>query len=240
MVDQTQTTTDELDDTQLGLDAEQGIQAPPVYATAADVERIIASQLKNFEVQVRGLQSKVDSSATAIRRDLTNMTTSELAKIRQELKQKQILEAIPEEHREWMGAVLNQVMDQDSPQAPSVPVPVQTPQVQQEMMQAMDIIRRMGGDPQNPMINYAAYLQGDNDSFLASIGASFRNAPAPAAPKPAPAPARAQTTTPPVETPSGGTRTDLSRVDAVRDAYLTDKIDKKEYTERMARLGQPV
>lgn len=236
-----------VDEAQQELDGQQGIPAAPVYATAEDVQRIISQQLGAFQTQVSSLASKVDRAANAVRRDVEASTAQRLQQLEQEFRERQVMDAIPEELREQLGPALKQVLRQNTPQPLQAQVQepvVQPTQVQEALTGQMQIITALGGNPQDPSINYAAFMQGDTTTFIASVRAHLQNtfqktAPAAPAPPPARTAAPAQRN-PPVEAPSGGTRTDLSTVDAVRDAYLTDKLTKEQYMERMAQLGQPV
>ena len=223
----------EVDAAQQTLDAEQGNPATPQYATVEQIqnlEKIITSQTS-------GLQSKIDTGLNAIRRDAEERVAEQASSIRNQQLNELMEDLAPEQQAQLkrLWSELKQAVQQ----------PVSGQLTDQEREQAQRIARNAGADPNDARIDYASLIDPSltedqrQQKFFESIY-SIRTTPAPAAQPPVAAqPQQPQTANPPVEAPAG-TGNGLNNVDAVRDAYISGRLDQATYKQRMAALGQPV
>jgi len=231
---------DEIDSEQQTLDAQQGEENAVQYITVEQARSLMAEQTRAVVSQVAGLQGKIDNGLNAVRRDSQQWIEQNIGPIMQEQKIQAILKDVPEDQQEWTRKLIEQTMPQPvSPMRPSAPTQP-TPDNQAALMEAMGIITQMGGNPQDPKINYQAFVSGDNTTFLKSIGDSMRGAQtATSTPPTIPSRPSPETPNPPVDGPprSGGT---LNTADDVMGAYAEGRIEKDDFVKRMALLGQPV
>jgi len=219
----------EVDAAQQTLDAEQGNPVAQQYATVEQIqslEKLIISQ-------TGGLQSKIDTGLNAIRRDAETRVTEQASAIRTQ-RVNELLSDLEPEHQAEMKRLW------DEQQQAAQPAPGQL--TEQERDEAQRFARNAGVDPNDTRIDYVALVDPSisvdqrQQKFIASVF----EAKAPAQPAvQTPAVQQPQTANPPVEAPAG-TGNGLNNVDAVRDAYISGRLDQATYKQRMAALGQPV
>jgi hypothetical protein len=227
----------EVDADQSSLDAEQGGNAAPQYATKEEIESLRAL----IVAQTGGLQSKIDTGLNAIRRDSEVRVAAQAASMREQTFN-EILQDLPESQASAMKLLWEQQQASMQP-APEQPAPGSL--TSQEREEAERFARNAGVDPSDTRIDYASLIDPSisvderQQKFIGSIFATKTPA-APATPSASDAKASTpETQNPPVETQSG-TGNGLNNVDAVRDAFVSDRIDLETYKSRMAALGQPV
>ena len=224
----------ELDSAQASLDLGQGGNAASQYATVEqfqELQKLIISQ-------TGGLQSKIDTGLNAIRRDAETKVAGEAARVRDQSFM-QMVEELPYDQQQTMRALWEQQKQQALPADPSgLSV--------QERADAEMFVRNSGVDPADTRINYATLIDPSltvdqrQQRFIDSVF-TLRASPqqAAAAPVEPNAQQRVADQSPPIEG-NAGTGAGLTNADAVRDAYISGRLDQATYIQRMAALGQPV
>lgn len=227
---------------QAGLDAEQGGIAAPEYVSKDDFLRMQT----NYQQQIAGLQSKVDTGLNAIRRDTQaaaeERIAGEKARVREAYYAK-IRESNPEqeqalrEHDRYMDGLEVERAKVVAQVAPSAHVASPVSPVEETRA----TLRRLNIDPDLPGIDYmvlqnptlSAYEQ--QVAFMTSATEAKAQAAVRAATA-APQTPATRTVTPPVE---GGTQRagGYRNIDDVYSAYTSDRISKQEYIDAARKLG---
>jgi hypothetical protein len=156
---QEQAVPDEISQTQVDMDKEQGLEeTTPAYVTEESMRILLTEQAKAYQTQVSGLQGKLDKGLDAIRRDTVNASREEIERINKEAAERQgIISAIPEEDRERLGPVIDKLIDRTK--APVVtqaeqtaPVSGVTDQMTEQWEQVREAVRTFRLDPDDPNV----------------------------------------------------------------------------------------
>jgi hypothetical protein len=219
--------TNEVDTAQVQLDNDLGGNAGQSYVTTAQLEELKAM----LTAETGGLQSKIDKGLNAIRRD----TEAQQRAVTFE----KLLADVPHENQEAMRALWQQ-------QAQTTGQP---PELQgDEREEAQRFARNAGANPSDTRIDYNSLIDPSltvdqrQEKFIASVFAS--KAPPQAIPATAQPAAQAVQAVqaagnPPIEG-AKGTGAGLNSPDALRDAFIADRIDYTTFKERMTSLGEVV
>ena len=218
----------EVDAAQQTLDAEQGNPATQQYATVEQIQNLE----KLITSQTSGLQSKIDTGLNAIRRDAESRVAEQAESIRNQQINDLMEDLAPEQQAQLKRLWSEQQQAVQQPGAGQL--------TEQERADAQTFVRNSGVDPNDARIDYGSLVDASlsidqrQQKFIASVfdAKTVAQTPAPVAQQP-------QTQSPPVEAPAG-TGNGLNNVDAVRDAYISGRLDQATYKQRMAALGQPV
>lgn len=239
--------TQELDNVsveQAALDGAQGIETgdgESEYITKDMWQRAMSDmgQLRStntsLSTQVRGLQGRIDKGLDAIRRD------SEAAV--RDRQQQEFLGSLNEEERPAWEKYLALNRNQAPPAEEQVDIPPNTGEGDQ-WEHVFNLVRDFGLDPNTPGINYTILTSDLSDrdrqkqflNNLKQVERQAARAPNGSAAAP-PAPAQRQGfNPPPVPSPRGAVT--YQNADAVRDAFLTDQIDRPTYERDLAKFGE--
>jgi hypothetical protein len=231
--------SDPISEEQAKLDEIQG--ETPHYVTSEQFETML-KQIQTLQAENRGLQGKIDSGLTAIRRD------SERARAEERQREADaLISNLPEDQREYVAPILKRnaeleawVTTQGGLASPNGSAGAASNELQ-------EIVRDMGVDPFNPGINYSA-LQNPSltesqrrQAFFSSVDTVKQESstPAPTPPAPPAPPAPSSTVSPPVgSTPN--TASEIRNIDDVRSAFIEGRLSQEDYRSRMSQLGHPV
>lgn len=228
---------DPITQAQTEIDAEQG-GTPPTF-TEEQVQQMIQAQLAPFQNELRGVQGLTAKALDAHRGEWEG----ELANLQSNMGRAAWLNTLDESERRLVEPLLNEI-DQNrqqtgQPVQPVQPGPVGPSSVRENAMAAAQV---WGINPNDPRIDYTIADRGDERGMVANFRhiialdevAKARAAqPAQQAPQPTP-----PTANPPVVGAGAGPTGSYGSADAVRDAFVTDTIDRATYESELAKHGE--
>ena len=230
------------------LDEQQGQVPSPQTATADDIaalQQTISAQAR----QIYGMQSKIDTGINAVAHRQEQAIQRGFEDIKQQMYGQNLLNQVPEEHREWMGPIMETLQKQNQPAPESLaPESQAMGDPQSDWQQVFDLVQQAGVNPQDSrmMEAYPLLTSGQQGAFMsrlaqvvredASKGGSANGQARTQAPRQAQA---QRTVSPPIESsPSAGRG--LNSADDLRNAFIENKLDFPEYQKRMSALGESV
>lgn len=228
--------SDPISEEQAKLDEIQG--ETPHYVTSEQFETML-KQIQTLQAENRGLQGKIDSGLTAIRRD------SERARAEERRREADaLISNLPEEQREYVAPILKRNEELEAWAITQEGRPSSNGSAGAASNELQEIVRDMGVDPFNPGINYSA-LQDPSltesqrrQSFFSSVDTVKKESSTPA-PTPPASPAPSNTVSPPVgSTPN--TASEIRNIDDVRSAFIEGRLSQEDYRSRMSQLGHSV
>jgi hypothetical protein len=196
-------------------------------------------QIQTLQAENRGLQGKIDSGLTAIRRD------SERARVEGRQRETDtLISNLPEDQREYLAPILKRNAELEAWATTQEGVASPNGGTGAASNELQEIVRDMGVDPFNPGINYSA-LQNPSltesqrrQAFFSSVD-TVKQESSTLAPTPPASPAPSNTVSPPVgSTPN--TASEIRNIDDVRSAFIEGRLSQDNYRSRMSQLGHPV
>ena len=241
-----QQVTDELDQDQQSLDTEQETGSNDQPVTNEQLQQFMEQQNRtytNLEAQVRGLHSGFNKALDGIRAETSSRQAAQTQQANAQQLEQEIINA-PEEMQPVLRLIQQQQAEQLRTQQEAQPQ--QAPSVRDAQMQALqeaqDVARDFGVDPQDPIIDYRALVdetisvQERRARFFSSLGKikeqKVQNPVAPAKTQ------RANNEVNPPTESGPRSPASLKSADDYRDAYISGRLNKEQYTEGMIALGE--
>ena len=243
-----QQVTDELDQDHQSLDKEQETGSNDQPVTNEQLQQFMEQQNRtytNLEAQVRGLHSGFNKALDGIRAETSSRQAAQAQQATTQQLEQEIANA-PEEMQPALRLIQQQQLQQQQLEQwrmQQVAQPPQDTSVREAQVQALQeaqgVARSLGVDPQNPNIDYRALLDDSipveekRDRFYASLGKIKEQK--------STAPAKTQRANNEVNPPTeSGPRSPASLKSAAdyRDAYISGRLNKEQYTEGMIALGE--
>lgn len=230
------------------LDEQQGQVPSPQTATADDIaalQQTISVQAR----QIQGLQGKVDSGINAVAHRQEQAIKRGFEDIKQQMYGQSLLNQVPEEHREWMGPIMETFQKQNQP-TPEPLAPESQPMndPQSDWQQVFRLVEDAGVNPQDPRIMqaYPLLTSGQQGVFMSKLTQIVREDAAKGGSTGGQAQTQAsrqtqaqRTVNPPIESSPSSSR-GLNNADDLRNAFIEEKLDFAEYQKRMSALGESV
>lgn len=240
---------------QENLNGQQAGEATPQYATLEQVRKLMEEEIpKAINPRISGLQSHQDKALNAVVLRQNQRLQQELDELKRNAGRAWVRD-LPEEQQAVVRKVLEEVdaakgqrQEAAEVEEPRASAP-QADQASAQWEQVYGIVSGMGIDPKDPRMQ-AGYdilqdagltAQERQSRFLTVARGVIREDAVKEAQKPAPSPAKGEERRPAAPPVEGGQGRPVSfrNVDELRDAYLSDKITKKQYQEGLVRFGQP-
>jgi len=246
-----QQVTDELDQDQQSLDKEQETGSNDQPVTNEQLQQFMEQQNRtytNLEAQVRGLHSGFNKALDGIRAEASSRQAAQAQQATAQQLEQEIANA-PEEMQPALRLLQQQNHQQQQVEQLRMQQEAQPPQDTsvhdaqvQALQEAQGVARDIGVDPQNPNIDYRALLdesitvQERRARFFSSLGKLVEQK----VQNPV-APAKTQRANNEVNPPTeSGPRSpaSLKSADDYRDAYISGRISKEQFTEGLNALGE--
>ena len=257
---------DPLSQDQQELDQQQGITSEgevgsvptgPTNQQLAENNQALASQnqylsdqIQQLAAQGRGLQSKIDTGLNSIRADAKAWAEDQIGGLRADLENKAFIDSLDEEQRPLAEGLIQRLAPVREPQPQVNPAEAGVPEnVTQRILAAwqpvVSWVEQMGVSKADPRVNWnlmanenAMPEESRQNVFrdhIISLRSQEVQQPAQVNPQPNP-----QGDNPPVL--GGGNAGDgnLRTTDAVRDAYIENRISVTDMEDRMRALGEPI